>query len=53
MGIDLEKENRELKEKLKKADEINSQMLTELLEVSKRIREYENLRKAERYIPWK
>lgn len=53
METDLEKENKALKEKLKKADEINSQMLTELLEASRRIREYENLQKVERYVSWK
>lgn len=51
--MDLEQENKELKEKLKKADEMNSQMLTELLDASKKLREYENMQKVERYQPWR
>lgn len=51
--ITLEQENNELKAKLEKADEMNKQMLTFLLEANQAIRDYEKMQKVTRYkAPW-
>ena len=51
--ITLEQENNELKAKLEKADEMNKQMLTFLLEANQAIRDYEKMQKVTWYkAPW-
>ena len=45
----IEQENNELKAKLEKADEMNKQMLSFLLEANQTIRYYEKMQKVTRY----
>ncbi len=45
---DLELENKELKRKLKKADEMNKQQLELILHLSRQVKEYEQLQKVKR-----